>query len=643
MKNKKYPKLFEKGYIGNVKIKNRIIRNSMGTYLAEGHMYVGDRTIKAAAQAASGGAGVIFMDNCTIKDMYHMGLCVADDTYIPGLSMLAEAIKDHGAVAGMQLAHPGRDTGFVGGTEIVAASSVTFEPWYEAGASLPTPLTIDQIHELVEQYGQAALRCKKAGFDIVEIHGAGGCLPTNFLSPHDNQRNDMYGGTLHNRMRFLVEIVRSIKKYCGNDYPISVKLSIDDCEPEGIRVEETVEVAKRLEQEGVAMLNLMMGTHAVVMPSTGFYDINDYLAQAKQVKDAVSIPCMVGLGVQTPQIAEEMLENNQADFIALAKPEIADADWPNKAKTGHEEDIRPCIKCLVGCTDMGIMGHHPIHCAVNPTVYKYYEETYPKATQPKNVIVVGAGPAGMEAALTLVKRGHNVTVYEKRAIGGTLIEASVADYKKDIRPFIEYYKNQAKKYNLSIVYEEATYDTIVNGNYDACILAMGGKVRTLDIPGQETGKVTYALDYLNGSVHFDGNHAIVVGGGITGAEVAIELAKEGKQVTIVEVMDQFLASFSSVIPSYQMAVAQAGVQVITGHRLESIDGNKATIVDRFGNKKVLEADGGIVISAGFKPQLELQDKLEEETDIDVYTIGDAKKVRQIVDATHEGYAVARMI
>ena len=292
-----YPKLFEKGYIGNLKVKNRIIRNSMGTYLADGNMYVGDRTIKAGAEAASGGVGVVFMDNCTIKEMYHMGLCAANDTYIPGLSMLAEAIKDHGALAGMQLSHPGRDTGFVGGTEVVAASSVTFEPWYEAGAALPKPLTIDEIHDLVDKYGQAALRCKKAGFDLVEVHGAGGCLPTNFLSPNDNQRNDMYGGSLHNRMRFLVEIVRSIKKYCGNNYPISIKLSIDDCEPNGIRVEETVEVAKVLEKEGVSMLNLMMGTHAVVYPSTGFYDINIYLSQAKQIKDAVQIPCMVGLGV----------------------------------------------------------------------------------------------------------------------------------------------------------------------------------------------------------------------------------------------------------------------------------------------------------------------------------------------------------
>ena len=643
MENKYYPHLFQKGTVGGVVLKNRIVRNSMGTYLGNPDGTVTDRQIKAYAQAADGGAGLIFMDNAVPVPMVSCGLRADKDEVIAGLTLLAETVKEHGAVPGIQLAHPGRDAAFVGSADVIGASEITFEPWYEMGYKMPRALTIEEIHDLVERFGDAAVRCKKAGFDLVEVHGAGGCLPTNFLSPNDNQRNDMYGGSLHNRMRFLVEIVRSIKKYCGNNYPISIKLSIDDCEPNGIRVEETVEVAKVLEKEGVSMLNLMMGTHAVVYPSTGFYDINIYLSQAKQIKDAVQIPCMVGLGVQTASLAESILESGQGDFIALAKQEIADCNWPNKVKNNQEDDIRPCIKCLVGCTDNGIIGHHPIRCAVNPTVYKYYEDKYPQAKVVKNVAVIGAGPAGMEAALTLVKRGHKVTVYEKRKIGGTLHEASSADYKKDIKLFINYYEKQAQKYHLNIIQEEATYDTIVNGGYDACIIATGGKPRTLDVNGLETGKVTYALNYLNGEVKFDGENALVIGGGITGAEVAVELAKEGKKVTIIEVMDQFLALPSAVIPAYQMAVEQAGVKVITGHRLDYVDHDQAIIVDRFGNKKELKADGGIVISAGFMPQLELQEKLEEETDIEVYTVGDAKKVRQIIDATHEGYAVARMI
>lgn len=642
MKNKQYPRLFGKGKIGNLTIKNRIIRNSMGTHLANYGCTVSDRNIKAAAEAAEGGAGLIFMDNAVVNEMYHMGLSAANDSCIPGLSMLAEAIKDHGAAAGLQLAHPGRDTGFVGGSAVVSASRITFEPWYEAGAQLPTELTIEEIHALVKQYGEAALRAKNSGFDIVEIHGACGCLPTNFLSPHDNHRTDMYGGSLHNRMRFLVEIVRSIRKAVGPGFPISVKLSMDDCEPEGIRIEETIEVCKVLEKESVNLLNLVTATHATAVHSSGFFPWAYCADMAGQVKAAVDIPVMVTGAIQSPETAEEILEKGQSDFIGTARQELADPFWPKKAKEGHAEDIVPCIRCMIGCTDRGILGNHPIHCAVNPTLYKYYEERYPKTEKPKKVAVVGAGPAGLEAALTAAKRGHHVTLFEKRKIGGAMIEASVPEYKADIRRFIEYYEVQLKKYKIPVVYEEVTADTIKTGGYDAAVIAVGGTARKLNVPGIDGENVAYAMDYLGGNVHFDGKKAVVIGGGITGAEAALELAGEGKEVTIVEVMDQFLPGMATVIPGYLMNLEKHEVKVIVGHRLESVKGHTAVIVDRFGNQKELEADG-IVICAGFNPQTELAGQLEEETDMDIYLAGDCKAVRQIQDAVHEGYVAGRSV
>ncbi len=642
MKNSKYPNLFSKGRIGGLTIKNRIIRNSMGTHLAVGHMSVSEASVQAAAEAASGGVGLVFMDNCTVKDMYHMGLCAADDTYIPGLSRMAEAIKDHGALAGMQLAHPGRDTGFVGGTEIVAASRITYEPWYEAGAELPKELTIEEIHVLVKQYGEAAARVQRSGFDIVEIHGACGCLPTNFLSPHDNHRTDMYGGSLHNRMRFLIEIVRSIKAHCGQAYPVSVKLSMDDCEPDGIRLEETIEVCKALEKEGVALLNLVTATHANAYHSSGFYPWAYCAEMASKVKEVVSVPVMVTGAIQSPGCGEEILAKGQADFVGTARQELADPFWPKKAREGREEDIVPCIRCMIGCTDRGILGNKPIHCAVNPTLYKYYEEKYPKTGEVKNVAVIGAGPAGLEAALTAKKRGHKVTIYEKREIGGAMIEASVPEYKADIRRFTEYYKVQLKKYEIPVVYEEATAESIKQGNYDAAIVAVGGAARKLNVPGVEQDTVAYAMEYLGGKVHFDGKKAVVIGGGITGAEAALELAEEGKEVTIVEVMDQFLAQQATVIPPYLMKLEENQVKIITGHRLESVKDHIAVIVDRFGNTKELPADA-VVIAAGFSPQTSLAEQLEEETDMDVYLVGDCKQVRQIQDAVHEGYAAGRQV
>lgn len=642
MVNKYYPKLFEKGKIGNVVLKNRIVRNSMGTYLGNPDGTVTDRQIKAYAEAADGGAGLIFMDNAVPVPMTSCGLRADKDEFIAGLTLLAETVKEHGAVPGMQLAHPGRDAAFVGSADVIGASAITFEPWYEMGFQMPRALTIEEIHDLVERFGDAALRCKKAGFEVLEIHGAAGCIPTNFLSPHDNKRTDIYGGSLHNRMRLLLEIVRNIKKKCGPDFPIGVKLSTEDWEPEGIRIAETVEVAKALEKEGVSHLNIMGGTHATACME--FLLPNAFNAEhTKMIKDAVHIPVFIGHNIFTPEEGEKMLEEGNGDFVALGRSQLADPAWAKKARCGRAGDIKPCINCMIGCIDKGMLGHTPIRCTVNPSLYRFECEPVVEAEEKKNVAVVGTGPGGCEAALTASKRGHKVTVFEKRGFGGAMIEASKPENKANIRRLIHYYEEHVKNdSNITLVEKEADYSTLVAGGFDAVILAAGGKTRVLDVPGVEHGHVVYANDYLNGSKQVEGQKVVVIGGGITGAETALELKGEGKDVTVVEMTDAFLANPSSSCQAYNIAISQTDIHIMTGKRLVGVGDGQITLEDRWGNRSNLDADN-VVIAAGFIPQFDLANKLEETTDMEVFNIGDSKRVRQIYDAIHEGFIAARQI
>ena len=537
----------------------------------------------------------------------------------------------------MQLSHPGRDGGFVGGEDCVAASRITAESWFEMGMPAPREMSIEEIKEVIEQYGDAALRVKRAGFDLVEVMAAAGCLPCNFLSPKDNQRRDMYGGDLHNRMRFCIEVARNIRKKCGPDFPLSFKLSGDDREG-GIHIEETVEVCKALEKEGVDLFNIVGGTHATTWTQTGFYPEGIYVPYAEAVKAAVNVPVLVTGNIQTPEFAEQLLTEGKADFIGLARTQLADPFFVKKAKEGRAEDIVPCIRCMIGCNDYGLLANTVIHCAVNPTLYKYECPKIVQTDAPKKIAVIGAGPAGLEAAVTAKLRGHDVTLFEKRQIGGMMIEAGAPEFKKDIRRLITYYETQLKKLEIPVVEKEASAEDIRSGGFERAIVAVGGIPRTIDVPGIDLPSVSQALEVLGGKIP-EGKSAVVIGGGITGAETALELAEAGKQVTIVEMMDQFLAKFSAANPAYFEAVYGAGIRVITGKRLEKVESGKAIIVDRFGNKEELEADA-VVISAGFVPQHELAEELDEFLE-DVIEIGDGKQVRQIYDAIREGYAAAR--
>lgn len=642
MKHKLYPRLFEKTHIGNVELKNRIVRAPMGSSLSNPDGSASQRLIQAYAEAADGGAGLVFMDCALPVAGHHIGTNAHSDNYIGSLSVLAEAISYHGAVPGLQIAHPGRDAAFVRGDDLICASAVMWEMWYKFGAPIPREVTIDEIHELVEAWGDAALRAKIAGFKIVDIHGACGTLVSNFLSPMYNRRTDMYGGDIYNRARFGCEIIQNIKQKCGPDFPVLMRMSGCDHEPGGIVIEDSVEAAKLFEQAGADAIDVTGGSHAEVTYAGSIHlpwGIN--LEDAAKIKAAVNVPVLCAGGIKTPEFAEKALEDDKCDFVALGKPSLADPFWAKKAKNCQSEDIRPCIGCMIGCHDRGIVSGQVIHCAVNPALYKFERPAIEQAAQPRKVAVIGGGPAGCVAAITAKREGHDVTIYEKRELGGVMLEAAVPSYKADIHNLIKYYQTQIDKLDIPIVKEEATVETIKNGGYEAVIVAVGAKVNKLDVPGIDSDNVSYALDVINGDVE-TGNKVVVIGGGITGAETAEQLAVQGKDVTVVEMLDQFLGNAGVSTGAYMGKIMMAGVKIICGHRLESVGEGTVTVADRFGKRLVLDADS-VVISAGFLPQKELAAQLEEELDIEVLTAGDCNRARQIMDAVHEGYIAAKQL
>ncbi len=641
--NTMYPKLFGRGKIGRLEINNRIVKACTGTYLSNPDNSVTDRQIRFYEEVARGGSGLVFVDNAAVLKEYHMGVNAASDEHIPGLSLLAAAVSDHGARSGLQLAHPGRDGVFVGAGGAKAASRMQWEGWYQHGFAVPQELTIEEIHELVNAFGNAAKRAQIAGFDLVEMYAGCGTLPSNFLSPAQNKRNDMYGGSLYNRMRFLVEVVRDIRKKVGPDYPLSVRMSLIDYEPDGIVLEESIDVAKALEQNGVDVINVCGGSHAEAIYAAGcmLMPFGLHVPAAAALKEEIHIPVMVSGSIPTPELAEEILESGKADFIALGRPLLADPHWPRKAKEGRSEDIRPCIRCNDGCHDRGMLSHRAIVCTVNPTLFKQDSLAVTKAERSKNVAVIGAGPAGMEAAMVSGLRGHNVTLYEKRELGGVLIEASVPEFKSDIKRLIDYYKTQLTKLNINVVKEEADADTIKKGKFDAVIIAVGAALKKLDVRGIDNPIVTNVLDVLGGKVKV-GQRVIVIGGGVSGSETGLFLAEQGKEVTFIEMLDEFMSGIGHNRCAYNERLSEKKVTVHTGKRLDTVLDNVAVVVDRYGKRQELPVDS-IVLASGFVPQKGLRQCLEDETGLEVYAIGDCVGPRMIYDAIHEGFLTARRI
>ncbi len=636
-----FPNLFTPFKIGNLTIKNRIVKSPTTTGLSNLDGTVTQRLVRHYAELAKGGTGLViveyaYVDNIASKSC-HCQLGITSHEHIAGLGWLADTIKNNGAKACIQIEHCGRQR-FLG----PPMKSASRQPWPMLADQfdyIPEELTIEEIKKLVSDFGDAALRGKEAGFDLVEIHGAHGYLITNFLSPHSNHRTDWYGGSRENRFRFLAEIVADCRRKVGPDYPLGVRLSGTDYEPEGMTIEDSIYYAQQLERLGINVLHISGGDHHTMIHQVTPMQLpvcyNTWAAEA--IKKAVHIPVIASGSITLPQYAEDIIASGKADFVGLGRPLWADPEWAKKAMEDRPEDIRPCIRCNEGCLQRSSFVGRTLMCAVNPILGFEDDLAIKPAEKAKKVAIIGGGPTGMEAARVCALRGHDVTLYEKRKLGGYLHEAAAAEFKADIRHLTAYLIKQIEKLGVKVVVQEASAAEILTGGYDACLVATGARPVNLKIAGDAPEKMVNALEVLNGAEV--GNRVVVVGGGLIGTETAVDLAKNGHQVTIVEMLDNIMnnCAVTDIIAYWEM-IGMNRVDVLTGKRLEEVNANGVLVSDRTGRTQQIPCDS-VVMAVGLRSDHSLFEELAK-SNLPVIEIGDAEQVGKILDAFHSGYKAA---
>lgn len=529
-------KLLSHGMIGTMELKNRFVVPPMGTNFGTYEGMVTDEMIAYYRRRAKGGFGLIIIEVTAIDRkgkaiLNEVGLW--DDSQIPGFKRLINAIHKEGAKVVVQLHHAGRQ----------CVPPYIFNEMPEAPSKVACPMmnfppqamSNERVWEVIDEFGDAAVRAKKAGADGVEVHGAHGYLVAQFMSPHANKRTDEFGGDFFGRMKFPQEIFKNIRSKVGDAFPILFRFGYDEKVNGGRTLEESVMVGRIAEAAGVDALDISVMTYGSLpymsAPPAMPHGFNQF--PTKVIKKAVSIP-VISVGRYEPAIAESALLNKCADFIAFGRESIADPDLPNKVAEEKYDEILPCIGCTQSCLGYLNGGGH-IRCLVNPLTGMDLKVDFTPASEPKKVLVAGAGPAGLVAAWLAARKGHQVILAEKSAeIGGQFRLAAVPPCKQDIATALKSYYNHCKKHGVDIrLNTEVTEDFLKEIDPDTVILATGGTPLHINLPGIDGENVIDAVDVLDGSA-VPGARVMVIGGGMTGVETADYLGEHGRAVTIVE-------------------------------------------------------------------------------------------------------------
>ena len=622
-----FSSLFEPGRIGTLTIPNRLVFTAVFENLASETGFVTQRQIDYYTERAKGGTGLITVAYANVDYpggwVGHNQLRIDTDAGITGHHALVDRIHDFNMRVGLQLGHPGRErtpdpAGIIPGA--VAPSAI---PGDLCPMVTPRELATDEIVGIAQKFGAAAARAKTAGYDLVEIHGAHGYLIGSFMSPRSNKRTDHYGGNLMGRMTFPLEVVAAIRAAVGPDFPVTFRMSADEFMPGGLNLEETRVMAQMLEKAGVNALSISGGCYGV-MPIV--FDTQEkeegwrtYLAA--EIKKTVTIPVITVGVIRHPEIAKKILENGDADFIGYGRTVVADPHWPKKVREGRLDDIMMCVSCNQGCLGSVLQGLS-IHCTINPVTGR--EGTWAKiepARKAKKVLVIGGGPAGMEAAHLAAIRGHQVHLWEKESVlGGQAKLVAMGPGKDKWHWLTNYLEKQVVETGVQVsCYREATAETVMAAKPDAVIVATGAEPALLPIPGIDGENVARAWDVLAGTVKFKGEKVLVAGGGIVGCEVAELLAKDN-EVTIVERLPTVACDMELVhMIALLSRLAKEKIQVVVNALICEIDDKGLVYQDEKGIRQSLEGTR-IVTAFGSQSVRGLYDALFGKVD-DIYLIG----------------------
>lgn len=641
-------KLFEPGKIGSMVTRNRIVMCPMGTLgLLDLDQGFSRRLIDYYAARAKGGAGTIVTGVVATSAALEAGMAFMvsrfdDPKHISRLSELCDAVHHYGAKLVIQLSAGFGRINWTQGNPIQPVSASVVPCMWDPNMKT-RELTTAEVEMLVNAYGTAAGMAKTAGVDAIEIHGYGGYLIDQFIASLWNKRTDKYGGNLDGRLRFPMEIIGAARAAVGKDFPLIYKFTADHGIQGGTRLDEGLEIAKRLEKAGVDALHVSGGCYEIwhrTIPCV-YEPQATWIHLSEAVKKVVNIPVIADSKLGHPDIAEKVLQEKKTDFVGLGRPMLADPEWANKVKAGKLDDIRPCIGDHDGCLGRSATGKY-LSCTVNPATGMEREYALKPAEKCKHVLVVGGGPGGMEAARVAALRGHRVTLWEKEAVlGGMLIPASVPDFKKDIKHLIDYLSTQIRKLGVNVeLKKEATPESVQQLKPDVVIIAVGAGPQAQEI-GIEAGNVVSVLDVLLGKKE-TGSTVVVVGGGLIGCETAAYLAGKGKKVTVTTRREQLATE--DMNPNSMMGlmelIERSKVNVMLNARLLEVN-RDGPIVETGGSRKELKADT-VVLAQGFKPQPALRDALEGKVP-ELFAVGDCVQPRNILHAIWEAYHASRLI